>query len=120
VHCRAMIWICGLLCALASAKPSSGQQPWPSSSNAVRAYYHFLTSPYPYRTYSGSVMPYRVDAYTPYGYERLATGPGYVHQRITPHGFESYYAAPSWSYRVTPYPFVYVFPPQPLELRAVP
>ena len=64
---------------------------------------------YSYRTYSGTVMPYRVDAYTPYGYERFVTGPGYVHQRITPRGFESYYAAPSWSYRVMPYPFVYVY-----------
>jgi hypothetical protein len=115
-----MIWICGPLCALALAGSSSAQERWPYSSNAARAYYHFLTSPYSYRTYSGPVMPYRVDVFTPYGYERFAAGPGYVHQRITPHGFESYYAAPSWSYRVTPYPFVYGYAPQPVELRAVP
>ena len=56
------------------------------SYNAARAYSHFLRSPYSYRTYSGTVMPYRVEAYTPYSHERFATGPGYVHQRITPHG----------------------------------
>ena len=115
-----MIWTCGLVCALALIGPSSAQEPWPYSYNAARAYFHFLTSPYSYRTYSGTVIPYRVDVYTPYSYERFATGPGYVHQRITPRGFESYYAAPSWSYRVMPYPFVYVYPPAPVELRALP
>jgi hypothetical protein len=65
-------------------------------------------------------MPYRVETYTPYSHERFATGPGYVHQRITPHLFESYSAAPSWSYRVTRYPLVYVYLPAPIELRPVP
>jgi hypothetical protein len=65
------------------------------------------------------VPSYGVDAYTPSGYERFAAGPGYVHQRITPYGFESYYAAPRWSYRHTPYPWVYVYPP-PVELRTMP
>jgi hypothetical protein len=65
-------------------------------------------------------MPYRVDAYTPYSHERFATGPGYVHQRITPQGFESYHAAPSWSYHVTPYPLVHVYLPTPMELRPMP
>jgi hypothetical protein len=115
-----MIRTCGLICTLALVGPSSAQEPRPYSYNAARAYYHFLTSPHSYRTYSGTVMPYRVDAYTPYGYERFATGSGYVHQRITPHGFESHYAVPSWSYRVMPYPFVYVSPPAPVEVRAVP
>jgi hypothetical protein len=65
-------------------------------------------------------MPYRVDAYMPYGYERFATGPGYVHQRITSQWFESYNAAPSWSYRVTPYPLVHVYLLAPMELRPKP
>ena len=120
MHCRGTIWTSGLVCALALVGPSSAQVPGPYSYDTARAYSHFLTSPYSYRTYSATVMPYRVEAYTPYSHERFTTGPGYIHQRITPHGFESYYTAPSWSYRVTRYPLMYVYLPATMELRPVP
>jgi hypothetical protein len=94
-----------------AAERSSAQEGWIWTPNAVRAYRHFLNSPYSLRTYSGTAPGYVLEGYGPDGYERFYREPGYLHQRISPRGFESYQSVPGWSYSVTPYPRVYYYPP---------
>jgi len=79
-------------------------EPDYSSYNYARAYHHFLTSPYSYRTFS-SLSPGRGSQYlTPYGSEGYYRQPGYEQQRITPYGYESYgYVPGSGSYRANPW-----------------
>jgi hypothetical protein len=86
------------LAAFAGVVPAAGsataQGPY-ADYNRMRAYRHFLTSPYPVRTYSGPIPGYP---------------PGYLHQRISPRGFESYaLLPPSFGYALTPGPL----PPAP-------
>jgi hypothetical protein len=70
--------------------------PPPVDYTTARAYRHFLTSPYSYRTYSRAYPGYTAEGYTPYGYERVTRDPGYLHERITPDGFERYRVAPGY------------------------
>jgi hypothetical protein len=97
--------------------PAPGPMP-AESFNAQRAYRQFLTSPYSFRTYSGGYPGFSVSRFTPFGYERYAQGPGYVHQEITPRGFTAYRVDPGRERVVVPYvPRVYVpivvYPPLP-------
>jgi hypothetical protein len=74
------------------------------SGNYLRAYRHFLNSPYSYRTFSGSSPGYWTERYTPYGYRSFYVEPGYVHQRITPYGFEGFDWVPGYeAYTTTPF-----------------
>jgi hypothetical protein len=86
-----------------------------SSYNSYRAYRHFLTSPYSFRTYSGTIPGYEFGQYTPNGYEWYAQPPGYLHQEITPHGFSSYqYVPPARGFVLAPLiPPPYALPPRP-------
>jgi hypothetical protein len=68
--------------------------PPPVSFNYARAYQHFLTSPYSYRTFSSLSPAYVTSGFTPYGYQWTFVGPVYTHQRITPRGFEGYSVMP--------------------------
>src|SRR5262245_51185101 len=78
--------VAGFLAVLLPGR-SLAQDYVPTSPNAARAYHHFLTSPYSFRTFSSGSAPYTLEGYTPYGYERYVVGPSYIHQRITPYGF---------------------------------
>jgi hypothetical protein len=125
MHSRILPLILSLAAVLSVVgRSSTAQQPGPQSYNASRAYLHFLTSPYSYRTYSSLSAPYTVANYAPHGYERFTLGSGYLHQRITPRGFESHYVAPAWAYSYAPYPPpvyshlpVPVYAPAPWEPR---
>jgi hypothetical protein len=114
--------------ALAAALGAAGlgtvraQDPYygpPVDYTTARAYHHFLTSPYSYRTYSRSFPGYTVEGYTPYGYERVTRDPGYLHERITPYGFERYRVVPGYHATVVvpavgPYygpPYAPAYPP---------
>ena len=88
-----IVTLLGLGCFL--VRPTTAPaQDLPMTYNPARAYRHFLTSPYSYRTYSGTTPGYAVEGFTPFGYEGYARGPGYFQHRITPRGYESYYAVP--------------------------
>ena len=94
--------------------PARAQDPYygpPVAYTTARAYHHFLTSPYSYRTYSRSYPGYTVEGYTPYGYESVTHDPGYLHERITPYGFERYRVVPGYhGYVVVPAAPIYVVP----------
>jgi len=115
----------GLGCFLGRPAAVPAQEPVPMTYNQARAYHHFLTSPYSYRTYSGTTPGYSVEGFTPYGYEGYARGPGYFQQRITPRGYESYYAVPpAEGYTIGPPVFAPYPPPvygnlYPHELRSI-
>jgi hypothetical protein len=95
-----------------AATPASAQEPYPSY-NSYRAYRHFLTSPYSFRTYSGPIPGYETEAYTPFGYQWHSQPPGYFRQEITPRGFTSYqYVPPARGYIITP-----MFPPPWVEQK---
>jgi hypothetical protein len=100
----------GLGCFL--GRPAAAPaQDLPMTYNQARAYRHFLTSPYSYRTYSGMTPGYVVEEFTPYGYEKYARGPVYFQHRITPRGYESHYLAPpETGFRIGP-PVFGPFPP---------
>jgi hypothetical protein len=76
------------------AVPAPAYAPPPVSYNYARAYRHFLTSPYTYRTFSSLSPGYVTSEVTPYGYQWTFVGPAYTHQRITPRGFEGYSVMP--------------------------
>jgi hypothetical protein len=101
--------------ALASGS-AAAQDPY-AEYNRMRAYRHFLTSPSPVRTYSGQIPGSSYDYVTPYGSAHFLQPPGYLHQRISPRGFESYALVPPIrGYVVTPVPFAspaLVYPPPP-------
>jgi len=80
-------------------------EPLPSSSddsppfynyNYDRAYRHFLTSPYSYRTFSSLGQGYRADVLTPFSSQSFYREPGYEHQRISPRGLERYSVVPGY------------------------
>jgi hypothetical protein len=92
------------LVALASG-PTAAQDPY-ADYNRMRAYRHFLISPSPVRTYSGPIPGSSYNHVTPYGSAHFWRPPGYLHQRISPRGFESYaLVPPTRGYIVTPVPF---------------
>jgi hypothetical protein len=78
----------------APARAQEWQGPPVVSENYARAYHHFVNAPSRYRTFSGSTPGYMVYSPTPFGYEAIYVPPSYVHQRITPRGFESYSTVP--------------------------
>jgi hypothetical protein len=97
--------------AVLSPLTASAQAYVPTSTNAARAYHHFLTSPYSFRTFSSLSSAYPVQRVTPYGIESSFVGPVYVHQRITPFGFESYTSPPPPNLTVVRYPHRAYYPP---------
>jgi hypothetical protein len=97
--------------------------------NRQRAQRLFLTSPSPYRTYSGFTPGYVHSYSTPTQYVREWQTPAYRHERITPRGYERFdgpsergYSAvsrpvvivPRYSY---PYPDWPSYTPTPRSLR---
>jgi len=85
-------------------QPSGYEQP-PSAPydrppfynyNYDRAYRHFLSSPYSFRTFSSLGQGYRVDTVTPFSSASFYREPGYEHQRISPRGLERYYIVPGY------------------------
>jgi len=77
--------------------PSSPyEQPLFYNYNYDRAYRHFLSSPYSFRTFSSLGQGYRVDAFTPFSSQSFYREPGYEHQRISPRGLERYYIVPGY------------------------
>jgi hypothetical protein len=77
--------------------PSYGyDQPPYYNYNYDRAYSHFLSSPYSYRTFSSLGQGYRVDTFTPFSSQSFYREPGYEHQRISPRGLERYYIVPGY------------------------
>lgn len=85
----------GLVVGTATAQPP-GATPY-ASYNFERAYRHFLTSPYPYRTFS-SLRPgfSAATGVYPFGEETIYQEPSVLRQRITPRGFESYEYVPGY------------------------
>jgi hypothetical protein len=75
-----------------------------------RASHLFLTSPSPYRTYSGMTPGYVRRYSTPYAYGEEWQAPTYRHERITPYGYERYVAPPAQGGYVVPRPVVIVPP----------
>jgi hypothetical protein len=102
----------GVLAATAPAAAQPAYRPGDpiAQYNADRAYRHFLTSPYSYRTYSGLYPGYSVEQLTPYGYEQYRQGPTYIHERITPRGRERYEVLPARERVIVPYPVVEPYP----------
>jgi hypothetical protein len=100
---RRTLIVLGLVCFVGQPAAAPAQEPVPMTYNQARAYRHFLTSPYSYRTYSGTTPGFAVEGFTPFGYEGYARGPGYFQHRITPRGYESYYLAPpETGFRIRP------------------
>jgi hypothetical protein len=102
------------LCSMLVASLARAQEPYPSY-NAYRAYRHFLTSPYSFRTYSGTIPGYEAGGYTRYGFQWYGQPPGYFRQEITPRGFSSYqFVPPGRGFILTPIlPPPYPPPPYP-------
>jgi|SRR5579884_2499693 len=107
----------GALAALLLAGSGFAQQPY-MTYNQMRAYRHFLNSPYSYRTYSGLSPGYTLDMPAPYGEQQYYQGPSYVEQRITPWGFEGYQSLPPTGYRYLQYPRIYIMPANPIVVGA--
>src|SRR5687768_10833897 len=76
--------------------------------NRQRARRLFLTSPSPYKTYSGYAPGYVRQYPTPYGDAREWRTPAYSHERITPRGYERYAAPSERGYTLTSRPVVVV------------
>src|SRR5262245_3689957 len=94
-----------LVATTALAQPP-GAPPY-ASYNFERAYRHFLTSPYAYRTFSSlrSGFSAATGVY-PFGEETTYLEPSVLRQRITPRGFESYEYVPGFGgTRATPWGF---------------
>jgi hypothetical protein len=91
-----------LLAGLALAAPGAARAQAPAAPppeadyTTNRAYCHFLTSPYSYRTYSASRPAYTVEGYSPLGYERISRDTGYLHERFTPRGYERFEVVPGY------------------------
>lgn len=104
-------WLLGALLFSLSCGAASAQTPY-SDYQRERAYRHFLNSPYSYRTYSALIPPSGYEVVGPFSYQSYFTPQGYVHQRITPRGFESYTLRPGHeSYYITPYTYQYQYQP---------
>ena len=101
--------VAGLAVGRARAQGPAWDPYW--DYTRARAYRHFLNSPYRTRTYSSFTPGYVVGGITPYGYEQAWRGSGYLHQRISPRGFESYRVVPPRGGSVTVPGVVVPYPP---------
>jgi hypothetical protein len=92
---------------------ATAQGPDYASYNYQRAYRHFLSSPYSFRTFSSLSPGYGSAGYTPYGFESTYVSPGYERQQIGPYpGQFEYYRVPRYESRTfIPYPPVRYYPP---------
>ena len=90
----------GLISTLLAAR-AAAQDPY-ADYNRERAYRHFLTSPYSFRTYSdlGSGRSWGYD--TPVESGRFWQTPGYYHEEVSPYG--------TWNYEIPPRVEGYIVP----------
>ncbi len=84
------------LIGLAAAGPAEAQFPTIPRDSMDPAYRHFLMSPYSYRAFSAFGRGYSETAVSPFGYQSTYVEPWYLHQRITPEGFESHRYVPGY------------------------
>jgi hypothetical protein len=94
--------------SLARAQPPYRPGPDP------RAYRHFLLSRSPYKVYSTATPGAVIVTQTPFTRHTMASGAGYLNQRISPRGFEEYRVVPGYEERFeAPYYGSYLYvPPQ--------
>lgn len=107
-----------VVAVLSAATTATAQVPPPvpygsgPSYNYMRAYHHFMTSPYSYRTMSSLGSGYAAEGPTPFGYQGTYVDPGYRQQRITPYGYENYTRVPGYGgYTVTPFGYQSYYTP---------
>jgi hypothetical protein len=72
-----------------------GMRPMvPMTYNEVRAYTHYLSSPYTVRAYSGPIPGYVEQLQTPFGTQVYFRRSGYLNEVTTPYGASTFEAVP--------------------------
>jgi hypothetical protein len=118
-----LLFLIASLSLLAGGTLAIGQSPYRPGPDP-RAYRHFLRSTSPHKVYSTSIPGYTTTIVTPYSYQHIRVGQGYLSQRISPRGFESQEVIPSYEeyletpfqahyHYIPPYTYRYYLPPPP-------
>lgn len=117
----ALLALAALALAWIAPAAKADEYAYYAEYNRQRAQRLFLTSPSPYRTYSGFTPGYSRSYPTPAGYVREWQAPAYRHERITPRGYERFDGPAERGYTVVSPPVVivprssYPYPDRPYD-----